>query len=118
MESVPPHLLSADPDQLTAAIWALLQNAVEASNGDHVAVDLAIATTDQGVVITVSDDGSGLTPEHAEAIFRPFFTTKTEGSGIGLTLARQIARAHGGELRLKPQGPGAGATFELLLPGT
>ena len=65
--------------------------------------------------ITVVDNGPGLTPAQAEAAFAPFFTTRPNGSGIGLSLARQIAQAHGGRLEHLTPARG-GAAFRLLLP--
>ncbi len=78
-------------------------------------VRLAVRAEDGGVAITVVDNGPGLAPAEAEAAFTPFFTTKPGGSGIGLSLARQIALAHGGRLEHRPA-PRGGAMFRLLLP--
>jgi len=68
-----------------------------------------------GMLLTVEDNGPGL-PGDAELAFTPFFTTKHEGSGVGLTLARQIAVAHGGGLEHRPRRP-TGSIFSLSLPG-
>ena len=67
------------------------------------------------MAISISDNGPGLSPAAAEAAFTPFFTTKAAGSGIGLTLARQIALAHGGRLEHRALTP-RGAEFRLVLP--
>ncbi|MDP1028437.1 HAMP domain-containing sensor histidine kinase [Sphingomonas sp. KR1UV-12] len=106
---VPPWPI--DRDQLTQALWALLQNAAEADGATRVA--LAVRMTDGGLAIDVADDGAGIDADDAARIFRPFHTTKPEGTGVGLSLARQIAHAHGGTLTLEP---GAGTMFRLLLP--
>ena len=72
---------------------------------------------DGAAAITVLDNGPGLTPAQAEAAFTPFYTTKHGGSGVGLSLARQIALAHGGRLEhASPQR--GGAAFRLLLPSS
>jgi two-component system, NtrC family, nitrogen regulation sensor histidine kinase NtrY len=63
----------------------------------------------------VADNGPGLPTDDPEGVFVPFFTTKDGGSGIGLTLARQIALGHGGRLEYRAASPG-GAVFQLSLP--
>ncbi|WP_457350787.1 sensor histidine kinase [Roseateles sp. P5_D6] len=105
-----------DRDQISQALWALLQNAAEAvPDRNDGQVTLAARIADGGLAIEVSDNGPGIPPEAAARVFRPFHTTKPEGTGIGLSLARQIAQAHGGTLTL---GTGAAVTsFRLLLPG-
>jgi len=105
-----------DRDQMSQALWALLQNAAEAAlDGQQgaatVVLDMRSAGT--GLVIEVRDNGRGVPTDAAVRIFRPFHTTKPEGTGIGLSLARQIACAHGGDLVLEPARE---TTFRLLLP--
>lgn len=78
-------------------------------------IELCIVKSAQAVLLSLTDDGPGIVSADGEAIFRPFYTTRADGSGVGLTLARQIARAHGGDLRLKPSKVDEGARFELLL---
>lgn len=103
-----------DRDQITQALWALLQNAVEAGadRGDNAQVWLTAYYGDAGLVIDVSDNGNGIAPNSASHIFRPFHSTKPNGTGIGLSLARQIVHAHGGTLTLEV---GSVTTFRLLL---
>jgi C4-dicarboxylate-specific signal transduction histidine kinase len=108
--------ISADPDLLEQALINLLKNAQEALAGQAGGrIRLACRLEDEGVAISVFDNGPGLSPAAAEAAFTPFFTTKASGSGIGLTLARQIALAHGGRLEHRPLPP-RGAEFRLVLP--
>lgn len=76
-----------------------------------VVLDMRPAGT--GLVIEVRDNGRGVPANAAVRIFRPFHTTKPDGTGIGLSLARQIACAHGGDLVLEPAQE---TTFRLLLP--
>lgn len=103
-----------DRDQMNQAVWALLHNAAEAAlDCDDPHVALSIATDGAHLVIAVTDSGGGIAPERAALIFRPFHSTKPEGSGIGLTLARQIALAHGGSLELAGTSP---TTFRMTLP--
>jgi len=109
-------MLVADSDLLEQAVINLLKNALDAvAERPDGRVRLICEAVDGGVAITVADNGRGLAPAEAEAAFTPFFTTKTGGSGIGLSLARQIALAHGGGLEHAPA-PGGGAAFRLLLP--
>ena len=105
-----------DRDQVSQALWALLQNAAEAVSGDRANgghVRLAVRTLDAELAIEVRDNGGGVPASVADRIFRPFHTTKPDGTGIGLSLARQIAQAHGGALVL---GPEAETTFRMTLP--
>ncbi|MGU3316200.1 sensor histidine kinase [Sphingomonas sp. M6A6_1c] len=105
-----------DRDQLHQALWAVLQNAAEAATADRgpdarVALTIRYAGTE--MVAEVQDNGGGVTPDDAARIFRPFHTTKPEGTGIGLSLARHIALAHGGSLILLPVRP---TTFRFAVP--
>ncbi|SEN45903.1 Signal transduction histidine kinase [Sphingomonas gellani] len=112
--TVSDRTATMDRDQLTQALWALLQNAAEAAvaAGPPCRVDLNMAADDQGLTIRIGDTGHGIAAPDRARIFRPFFTTKPNGSGIGLSLARRIARAHGGDLSLLPT---ARTMFELHL---
>ena len=65
-----------------------------------------------GVRVSLCDNGPGLTPEEKERIFEPFFTTKTQGTGLGMVIAKRIVEAHGGEIAV---GPGLGRGTEILL---
>lgn len=108
--------LHADPDLLEQAAINLLKNAVDAVRGQPDArVHLACSLEEEQTALTVADNGPGLPAGDPEGVFVPFFTTKPGGSGIGLTLARQIALAHGGRLEHRPGAP-RGAVFQLLLP--
>jgi nitrogen fixation/metabolism regulation signal transduction histidine kinase len=113
----PAVILNADPDQLEQMLINLLANAVDASlaNGAH-PVSLSWAVTDASVQIVIEDRGLGIA--NPENLFVPFYTTKSTGSGIGLALAQQIARAHGGEISLTNRGDGEGARATVLLPLT
>lgn len=105
-----------DHDQFHQALWAVLQNAAEAATAlsDRTAcVILTIRFEADEMIVEVQDSGTGIEPEQAIRIFRPFHTTKADGTGIGLSLARQIALAHGGSLSLTPGMP---TTFRLTVP--
>jgi signal transduction histidine kinase len=103
-----------DRDQLYQALWALLANAAEAVEGRPEArVWMACGLRGAALAFEVGDTGPGVAPAIAAQIFRPFHTTKPGGSGIGLSLARQIARGHGGTLELAGADP---TLFRLVLP--
>jgi nitrogen fixation/metabolism regulation signal transduction histidine kinase len=109
-------VLFADPELIEQALINLLKNALDAVEGRAGGrVTLGFASIDGAAVIAVGDNGPGLAPDAAEAAFTPFFTTKAGGHGIGLSLARQIALAHGGRLEHRPIEPG-GAAFVMTLP--
>ena len=103
-----------DRDQIAQALWALLQNAAEAAAPRPAPiVGLSARVVDNALAIEVTDNGEGIDPAAAAHIFRPFHTTKAGGTGIGLSLARQIVHAHGGTLTLASHDP---TTFRLTLP--
>ncbi len=119
----PPQLpmIRADPDRLAQVFGNLLSNAIKYTPaGGTVTV---AATTDEEVVhIRVSDTGGGISSGELALIFTPFYRGNqgghfTEGMGLGLTIARDLARAHGGELAVESI-PGRGSTFTLTLPIT
>jgi signal transduction histidine kinase len=68
-----------------------------------------------GVEIEVLDDGPGFAPEHADQLFSPFYSTRTTGSGLGLTICRQIIKAHGGVILADNRSEG-GARFVVVIP--
>jgi two-component system, NtrC family, nitrogen regulation sensor histidine kinase NtrY len=116
--SIAPAELVAhtDPDMLEQALINLLRNAADAaSDQPQPRVVIECRQEQEQCVIDVRDNGSGLTPEQREQIFVPFFTTKPGGSGIGLSLARRIAQAHGGRIIALPNDP-QGSVFRLSLP--
>lgn len=111
----PPVNLDADPDQLEQMLINLLANAVDASlaNGSQ-PIRASWISADANVQIVIEDRGLGIA--NPENLFVPFYTTKSAGSGIGLALAQQIARAHGGEISLVNREDGDGARAIVRLP--
>jgi signal transduction histidine kinase len=102
-----------DRDLLKQAVRNLIKNSLEAvPQGGRIGVRTGRDT--DAAVISVSDDGPGIEPEVAARLFEPFFTTKPRGTGLGLTIAREVAREHGGELTWTSK-PAAGAEFSLRL---
>lgn len=114
-EEVPP--IEADERLLREALLNLCLNALEALGGrsGHLTVGLGCDLDQALVFIEVEDDGPGIPPEHLEHVFDPGFSTKEQGNGYGLSIARRIAHAHHGELRVKSR-MGHGTVFRLDLP--
>jgi two-component system, NtrC family, nitrogen regulation sensor histidine kinase NtrY len=106
--------MTADPDLTEQVVINLLLNAMEALGGcEKPSIHLSSWMNERGrVVIQVSDNGPGIAPEVREKVFIPFFTTKKEGSGIGLSFSRQVMRLHRGIIAVQSQ-PGAGTVFTL-----
>jgi two-component system, NtrC family, nitrogen regulation sensor histidine kinase NtrY len=115
IEPGPPIALDADPDQLEQMFINLLANAVDASlaNGSE-PVRTTWRLDDSSLFVIIEDRGMGIA--NAENLFVPFYTTKPAGSGVGLALAQQIARAHGGEIALVNREDGEGARATVRLP--
>jgi nitrogen fixation/metabolism regulation signal transduction histidine kinase len=115
LDGGPAITLRADPDQLEQMFINLLANAVDATlaNGAR-GVRLSWRTADSAVWVTIEDTGMGIA--NTENLFVPFYTTKPTGSGVGLALAQQIARAHGGEIRLVNREEEEGARATVRLP--
>ena len=111
-DSLPP--LSADPVRLTQALLNLVINALQAVDRNGW-IEVTAAIAGQAVSLAVSDNGPGIPQEKLPAIFDPYFTTKTEGSGLGLWIAQQIVTAHGGTLQAQ-NAPESGALFTIRLP--
>jgi signal transduction histidine kinase len=128
---VAPDLPSIDGDasQLCQVFTNLLTNAFEAMSGTgHVVLRASLETPGQdagfaaeaveptpSLVVDVSDDGPGVPAELSDRIFNPFFTTKTTGSGLGLSIVRRIVDAHDGRIDLTSE-PGRGTRFRVTLP--
>jgi len=120
-DALPP--VSGDRDQLQQVFTNLFLNACQAMREAHGEGTLTVTTgldpaTDR-VVVTVADDGPGISAEHVARVFEPFFTTKAEGQGTGLGLAicRRIVENHGGRITMQSR-PGLGARFAVELPAT
>jgi len=112
----PALVVPGDADQLDQLLINLLHNAVEASAETSGSVRVAWAAAPGAVSIVVEDEGPGVAD--TANLFVPFFTTKPNGSGIGLVLARQIAEAHGGSLIVRNRKAARGAEAVITLPAT
>lgn len=110
-----PDKVVMDPRHMEHAIVALLTNAIQASpHGGRVRLCAALAEDDQ-FEIRIEDEGPGIPPELLEKIFRPYFTTKRDGNGIGLAVAQQVVRGHGGRIGVESV-PGSGSKFTVRIP--
>jgi signal transduction histidine kinase len=114
-----------DRRHLEQAVTALVTNAIQASSaGGRVRVSARLGAAGVGWTVEVSDEGPGVDAEQAEAIFRPHFTTKPDGTGMGLAVAQQVVQGHGGSIHVdrgvgdgRNGDPGApGAVFRVELP--
>ena len=104
----------ADPGQLRQAVDNLLRNAVEATPaGGHVRVEAR--TSAKGHAIAVQDTGAGIDPDVLSRIFDLYFTTKPQGTGVGLAVTQQIVTAHGGTIEVEST-PGSGTRMTIRLP--
>jgi len=104
-----------DPQQFKQVLWNLCLNAVEAMpDGGELRIG-ATAALGSTLEVSVSDTGGGIAPEALPHIFEPFFSTKPEGTGLGLALVHRIVQEHGGEIDVRST-PGLGTTFTITLP--
>jgi len=103
-----------DSDQIHQVLLNLLLNAVQAIEGAGM-VRVEVGSREGYASVVVSDTGRGIPPQHVSNIFRPFFTTKGNGTGLGLSLARRIVEEHHGRIEVS-SAVGKGSRFEVLLP--
>lgn len=110
--------LYADRSMIEQVLINLLKNAVEACcDNEFPEIRIEAFRRDGMPVITVTDNGSGIVPEALDKVFVPFFTTKQGGSGIGLSVCRQILNRHGGNITVTSEME-KGTTFTMQFPGT
>jgi signal transduction histidine kinase len=111
-----PPTTTADRVQLQQVLMNLMLNGIEAMQDACGELSIASKRTEDGqLLISVSDTGIGLSIDEAARIFEAFFTTKPQGTGMGLSISRRIIASHGGHLWASPN-TGRGATFQFTLP--
>lgn len=108
-------VILGDALRIREAILNLVLNAIEAMEEKGGVLELRLKRQDGGCSVEVKDTGSGIPPQHLEEIFNPFFTTKPKGTGLGLPIANQIVREHGGKISVVSE-LGRGSTFTVVLP--
>jgi two-component system sensor histidine kinase PilS (NtrC family) len=109
---LPPALV--DASQVRQVLWNLLKNAAEAMDGPgRIDVESALSDAGDALMLTVTDDGPGVS--NPEAIFEPFYTTRAQGTGLGLAVVARIVREHAGSISVGNV-PGRGASFTVTLP--
>jgi signal transduction histidine kinase len=108
-----------DGDQVHQVLLNLLLNALQAldssATSHHGKITVTVRSQGNAAVVEVSDNGRGIAPDHLPNIFRPFYTTKGDGTGLGLSLARRIVEDHHGRIDVS-SAPGKGTTFAVILP--
>ena len=111
--------LHADPEQLREALLNILLNACEAMEySGSLRIEEQLVSAEDGALfacIRIQDSGPGIPAEHMPDIFTPFFSTKEQGTGLGLPIAKSILEEHGGDIRVSAS-PETGTAFTLLLP--
>ncbi|HEY6839388.1 MAG TPA: cache domain-containing protein, partial [Geobacteraceae bacterium] len=108
--------VTGDADQLRQVFTNLMLNAVQAmEEGGTLELATRVLGPGQGYEVAVADTGKGISPEHREKIFSPFFTTREEGSGLGLSVSYGIVKDHGGEIVVE-DGAAGGTVFRVVMP--
>jgi len=110
-----PAIIPMDINKLQQAFLNFIKNAME-SITDRGKITIAVSREGKKhVLVSIADTGCGMTPEEIEKVFSPEYTTKEKGLGLGIPLATEIIRGHGGDVRVISR-PGEGTTFEIVLP--
>jgi two-component system sensor histidine kinase HydH len=105
-----------DADQIGRLLSNLIGNSIDAV-GPGGEINLTLRGEDNNQIVTISDNGPGISEEHQQKIFEPFFTTKSRGTGLGLAIVKQIIDYHQGQIWVKSE-LGVGTTFTITLPHT
>ncbi len=103
-----------DERRFRQVVFNIVANAIESMEGDGV-LSLSTHIRDNHVILEIQDTGCGIPGEHQDQLFRPFFTTKSRGSGLGLPISKKIVEDHGGFLEFESQ-PGSGTRFSIFIP--
>lgn len=107
-------VLTIDTSLMNQVMMNLLRNSLDALPSEGGAVKVVLSVSDSRPYLTVTDNGSGIPGHLMDSLFTPFFTTKPQGSGVGLAISRQIILKHGGDIRVQSQ-PMKGTTVMIML---
>jgi signal transduction histidine kinase len=107
--------VSADGARLQQVLLNLIENAAQHSPAGSRIILHIVEAAGQRVTIQVGDAGKGISPEKIERVFEPFFTTRTGGTGLGLSLVKHFVESMGGEVMIRNNDPPPGCTVELVL---
>ena len=113
-EQVPTAKLFGDLAHLEQVLINLIKNAIEASSASREPVKVSVQVSEERCEFVITDSGTGIS--NTANLFVPFYTTKSQGAGIGLTLCRQIASKHGGHISLENRSKAKGTVAKLVLP--
>lgn len=113
-----PPLLLADHIQLEQVVLNLLRNSIESIQNipNSRVIRLSSEVREDKIIVSVSDNGQGVDADSSDSLFHPFFTTKTEGMGMGLSISRSIIEAHGGQLNYISEGSAGFCQFQFMMP--
>lgn len=114
-EEYETFLIRADETLISQVIKNLIQNAIDVGGEARVELKKGLFSETEGIFINISDKGKGISKEEMNNLFKPFYTTKEQGIGIGLTIAHKIVTAHGGSIKVDST-QGEGSTFRIFLP--
>ncbi|MBI3193297.1 MAG: hypothetical protein HYZ34_02385 [Ignavibacteriae bacterium] len=106
--------ISADKKQIQQVLWNVMLNAVQSIESSG-SVTISSAREHDTIVCTISDTGKGIAKECLNQVFKPFFTTKHKGTGLGMTITKRIVEQHGGTIELLSE-VGKGTTVRIVLP--
>jgi signal transduction histidine kinase len=112
-----PLPIHADPAKLRQVVWNLVRNAADAASSGGKHVKVGAHKVDEGVCITVEDDGTGIPESLVGRIFDPFVTTKQKGTGLGLATCHAIVTEHGGRIDVETE-VGKGTKMIVTIPAT
>jgi signal transduction histidine kinase len=105
-----------DKEQWIQVLNNLLKNAIQACGGiENAKITIQIKAYKQGFILEISDTGCGMGADKLSKVFTPYFTTKSSGSGIGLSIVKQIVENHGGQITCDSK-EGQGSTFAVMVP--
>ncbi|MFT4175732.1 MAG: ATP-binding protein [Luteolibacter sp.] len=112
-ENLPPAEI--DPGQFQQVFYNLIRNAYQAVPTDTGRIAIGTASNDYETLVTIQDNGGGISPEHMGALFEPYRTTKSGGTGLGLLIVRRIVREHGGQIEIDSE-TNEGTRVQIHLP--